>query len=98
MLEDNTDVVPVLAGKRTNLMDHVILRIWDMAECLDEDFVAARLFADLDDLAGARQTRDFPGSKSLVHAPQTLGADVLGILVQVPEIPISGAEADLDEA
>ena len=71
-------------------MNHVGLGVRDMPKHLDEDLVAARLLDDFDNLTRSRETGYLSCSVRLVPATKTLSTNVLGILVNVPKIPLSG--------
>lgn len=77
-------------------VNHVVLWVGDVAERVDQNVVTTGFLADLEDMAR-------PSDKRLCRClwlsacAETPGTDVLDVLVQVPQVPVARAEADLDE-
>lgn len=92
--EHEADVVAVLAGRGADLLEDVVGGRGAVSKELDEHVVAARLLADLEQLAAARQTGDLVGDDGLVQPAQALRDGVLGRLVQAPDVPVALLEVD----
>lgn len=69
------------------MLVQTVRNLWFGAELVQKNQVAAGLVIDLQDLASARQDRDFLRNATLVQSANTLGDSVLCVLEETPQAP-----------